>query len=473
MATNGALLRRAHRNNGVVKPQKAGQGNYIYMRFATAADNSPTWGTVGRDKWLRKFWKTEDMLASAVSSTASRYAGIKWDLTGGVRTAEVVRQKLHLSEHGKGWQHLIIPTVIDALTQENGGWIEVYREGPRWDDTWVQLNHLDSARCHRTGKWDQPIDYEDIDGKLHKMNWWQVLEFTDAPDPAEESRGMQLCAVSRVLRAAQIIRDISIYHHEKVSGQFNRQINIVNGVGKNVLSDALSEQRTDAANQGLLRYIQPVILPTLDHRANLSKITIDLAALPEGWDFDTFMRWYIVQLALAFQQDPQEFAPLPGQNLGSSQQSETLHMKERNKGPHLFMSKLEHQFNFLGIIPSNVNFIYGEQDSAVDMDKQKVSLMRAQELAILVKAGILTPPVAAQILADEGRLNPNYLKLLGTEDASTSITLPRIGSIPTVTGGVGGVDVSKTIVPSAVQTNRIGGGRTSNTTDEPATTGRL
>lgn len=490
MTANATLLRNAHKRNGVVRPRVYDQGSTngaiggvlgdaIYMRFAVAADGSPAWGTAGRDLWLRKFWKQEDMLASAVASTAARYAGIKWDLTGGVRTAEVVRQKLHLSEHGKGWKALIIPTVIDSLTQENGGWMEVYREGKAWDSPWTQLNHLDSARCHRTGRWEQPIDYVDDSGAIHKMNWWQVLELTDCPDPSEDARGMQLCAVSRVLRAAQIIRDIAIYNHEKISGQFNRRVTIVNGVGKNVLNEALGENRANAVNEGLLRYIQPVILPTLDHRANLSKIDIDLAALPEGWDFDIFMRWYIVQLALAFQQDPQEFAPLPGHNLGSSQQSETLHMKERNKGPNLFMSTIEHQFNFLGIIPDNVNFIYGEQDAAVDLDKQRVSLMRAQELALLVKAGILTPEIAAQILADEGRINYKYLKVMGINDLTAQETIPRIGAVPAVTGDTSGyskigdappgsLSSDKKVVPSASQPNRIGGGTTGSTTDNPA-----
>ena len=73
-------------------------------------------------------------------------------------------------------------------------------------------------------------------------------------------------------------------------------------------------------------------------------------------------KWDIAVLALAFLVDYQEFAPLPGGNLGTSAQSQVLHMKSRGKGPGLFMKLFAHFMNFGGVLPRSVTFEWDEQD---------------------------------------------------------------------------------------------------------------
>lgn len=455
--------REAARTNSVVRPLRAGRRPvYLIPHIASIADGAPQWGHSSRDKYLRNFYRGEDFIASATFTMAARYAGLPFSLYGGPRTVPEVRRMLHASEHGKGIHTLWSKVATDGLTTDNGGWVEVYREKNSPEAIPTQLNHLDSLRCHRTGDWENPIEYEDSAGKLHKMAWYQVMEFTDFPQPDEDKYGLGFCAVSRILRAAQVLRDISIYEHEKISGQFNKRITVVNGLGPRQVKDVLEEQRVEARAQGFLRYIQPAIMSSVDPRAPLAKIDIDLAMLPESWDLETFMRWMVVKVGMAYGEDPQEFAPLPGNNLGSSQQSEILHLKGKSKGPNLWMKSWEHQLPYQGVIPGNVTFRFGEQDTMVSVDQQRSRLMRAQELAILVKAGIIHPAVAAQMLADEGALDNRYLEIMGYPDVITDVQIEDTG--PLAVGGTH--NPAKLMVPSAAQPERTGGGMASSTSSD-------
>ena len=162
--------------------------------------------------------------------------------------------------------------------------------------------------------------------------------------------------------------------------------------------------------------MESLIIGSVDPTAHVDVATIMLAALPDGFDYETFMRWYVNQLALAFGNDYQEYAPLPGGNLGTSQQSQTLHLKSRAKGPRLFMKIIERAMNFTGVLPRNVKFVYGDQDITEDMDRTKLATMRAEERAIRIKSGEIDVRVARELAVAAGDLDEEYLTELETAD---------------------------------------------------------
>ena len=399
-------------------------GDYI-ISLSSVADDIPVWGTfpATRDKALRDFWPTEPILASAIFSTASKYAAFGWSLVGPPRTQEIVRRILHGVEFGKGWMYFILKVITDLFTADNGAFIEVVRSDDSPLAPVVSLNHLDSSRCRRTGARQTPVIYYDIDGNAHALKWYQVITLEEFPSPIERYRGLQYCCVTRLLRAAQIMRDISVYKREKISGRFSGSIHLVSGVQKKSIDDAMRQHQENASNKGLTRYIQPLVIASLDPTAEITKQTIELASLPDHFDEDTSMRIYVNQLALAFAGDYQDYAPLPAGNLGTSQQSQILHLKSRGKGPALFMSLVEHSFNFHGVMPATVHFQFGEQDISADLATEEVKYKRAQTLKLHVDAGIITPEIARQILVDSGDLDTRYLKLVNESNATPDVTI--------------------------------------------------
>ncbi len=389
-------------------------GDEFVLNFASVADSFMPWGRAPkmRDRQLREFWPTEPILASALYSIVIRNAAFSWTLEGSPRTVELYQDILQAADFGKGWRHMMTKVGTDLFSQDNGAFIEIIRteDSPRAPT--VGLAHLDSFRCTRTPDPEFPVHYLDRKGNIHKMAWYQVVTLSEFPSPVETMFGIQLCAVSRVLRAAQYLRDISTYQREKVAGDNPNAIYLVGGIGSKVISDSMEQHKARQAERGMTRFIIPLIVGSLDPTATIAVETIDLKSLPDGFDTEDAMRWYINQLALGFGADYQDFAPLPGRGLGTSAQSMILHQKSRGRGPAMFMSMMEHALNFQGILPGNVLFRYDEQDVEADMEQAELEKTVAETLNLYVKNGTITPAASRQILLDRGMLSQEVFDTL-------------------------------------------------------------
>lgn len=424
---------------GFELPQLAGYS--LVAQFADAADTIPMWGIQPglRDRALRAFWPGEPVFSSALYGTVARYAAFGWSLKGGPRTVSKMQDILHGAEHGRGWIPFITQVLIDLYTQDNGAFIEVVRAGRSPTSPVVELNHLDSGRCVRTGKWDNPVIYYDIAGAGHEMPYYNVIPLAEFPSPNENFRGIQYSALTRCLRAAQVMREIQVYQREKVSGRFTKAVHLVSGVPTRMIEDAIKQHQNAADDQGLLRYIQPVIIGSLDPTATVTAATIDLATLPDNFDQEVFMKWYITQLAMSFGTDYQDLAPLPGRAGGGGATGQTAtvsHASSRGKGPALFMRTLEHALNWHGVMPSNVQFEFGEQDRGAEYERILLMKEYALTLQILVVAGVVTTQVARQLLADRGFLDVSYLELMGDINVTDTITQPGSDEVPPIPSGI-------------------------------------
>lgn len=414
-----------------------GTGDFI-LNFATVADGLIPWGTTvaARDRQLRVFWPSEPMLASAIYSTCAKYAGIEFNLEGPPRVVGQLQRILNGVQFGQGWIAMWMRVLEDLFTQDNGAFIEIVRIHDRPDSPTVSMNHLDANRCARTGSRDEPVIYYDLRGMGHKLKWYQVMDLSEFPSANEVLRGIQYCAVTRMLRAAQIMRDIGIYKQEKVSGKFNRGMYFVGGVQQKTIRDVLAQQRAASTETGMLRYVDPVVIAALDPGAAVSVAAIEFAKLPDNFDEQETFRQYVNQLALAFGGDYQDFSPLPGGNLGTSQQSATLHMKARNKGARLFMKMIEHRFNYFGIIPNNVRFVYKDRDPSEQVVEAELQAIRAKTLSQLVLAGIITVEVARQLMADSDDLPYELMLKLNADKLSGRVDIQGGEPISSTPGAI-------------------------------------
>lgn len=365
-----------------------------------------------RDAELRSFWTTESWLASVVYSVSTRNASFVWEITGSDpsqpvprNTAYAVTKMLKNSNLGKGWRNLLLKTCNDLYTADNGAFWNIVRNGP--DQPTLNLVHLDSARCVRTGDPEFPVIYTDSRGREHLLKWWEVKSFEEMPSPIENAFDLQICAVSRCFLAAEIIQSIAVYKQEKVSGNFTRAIDIVSGPTQQNIEDGLMLAKEQILNKGLLRYSLPVIIPGLDPSATLSHIHLDLASLPDNFDEDTSFKWYVAQLAVAFGVDYQEIAPLMAGSLGSGQQGEIMHLKTHGKGPALIMGMIEDTLND-GILPKNVQFRFLEQDLRSESEKATARFTRSKDRSMRVKSGELDGAAARRIAVADGDL-PEWL----------------------------------------------------------------
>jgi len=453
------------------------------LQIASVADEAPSWPTLLRDQYLARFWPQEPFLAGAIFSVASRNASFRWEVTGPRRQATWAQKLLSQSDFGRGWQSLVMKLTVDLLTQSNGAFLEIIRPSrakmfsskssydavrvPHPDSgtpTWVPydrhsgkflhtlvhgkdfsisdspldlpvgLAQLDAQKCTRTDDPSRPVYYIDDEGRRHLLSSHQVVPLSEMPSPRKWHHGYQWCAVDRGLRLAQIIRDMLIYKHEKVSGRFARAIHLTN-IDSETIQDAVDQAEQNADNKGLIRYSQPIVAATLDPKAQPGIETIELASLPDGFSEDTSLRWYVAGLALDFGVDYGFLAPLPGNRLGTGTQAETAERQAKGKSSRLFINMMEHTINWSGILPRCTTFRFNTPDPFEESERDRALGRRARSLSILIKAGVITPEVAAQIAADTGDqvaaqiaadtgdLDPQYLALMGLADLTPIVTM--------------------------------------------------
>lgn len=114
------------------------------------------------------------------------------------------------------------------------------------------------------------------------------------------------------------------------------------------------------------------------------------------------MKWYISTLALGFVVDYQDFAPLPGGNIGSSSQSEILSQKSRAKGAATYMRAKMEAYKTYGVLPRNCEIVYDDKNQAEALEAQEVRTKAMEEYAISTRSYILTPAAARKDLVKRG-----------------------------------------------------------------------
>lgn len=383
----------------------------MLLWIAQRADGFTAWGSNPkiRDRELRAFLPTENMLISAHSIVCARNAALEWKVTGDEQTAEAAQQMLNNANYGMGWESFIIQLSHDLYAADNGAYVELIREAPREDAPVIGISTLDSVRCYQTGNPQFPIIYEDINGKMHRMPWFSIVQLMEMPSPITPAWGgpfyrLQYCAITRVLRAAQVLRSISIYKDEKVSGRFLRALHLISGVSEQSVQDAIARAHANADSAGLTAYIQPAMVGGVDPNTAIKHDTIELSSLPEGWDEEKSIRVYILALSMGYLTDYQEFAPLEGGNLGTSQQSEILHMKSKGKGPGLFQKLIGRLMNLHGVLPSNVLFEFDEPDIEAQKAEDEARKTRSETRALRITSGEIDVEAARQIAFEDGDL---------------------------------------------------------------------
>lgn len=431
-----------------------GEQNMLPLFFmAQSADEMIPWGTniKGRDVQLRNFIPTEPIFASALGIISARNASFSWKLDGPDRTVTKYHKILQQANFGKGWAHFISRLSVDLYTSDSGAFFEIIRDGNSPDSELVGIANLDAARCWATGIPEEPVIYQDRHGSYHRLQWFQVGHILEMPTPYELIPDIQFCALSRMLIACRRMRDIGTYLAEKVGGRNTRAIALLKGVTPEQVQAALSISKIQHDAERLYRFSMPVMVGSLDPKAEVGFDILELASLPDGFDLDLSEKQYIAQIAMAFMTDYQDFAPLPGGNLGTSAQSEVLHMKSRGKGPALFQKIVAEQVNW-NLIPANTEFLWDEQDPEADKQDADLRKTRGETRALRIASLEITPAAARQLAYDDGDLPLELLDQLNAPE--TDITEPGeilISELPTPTASETNTEAEDVTVDEGAQ----------------------
>lgn len=398
----------------------------LTFHIARVADEIPLYGNssgpLDRDKALDRFWRTEPILAGAIYSMCAKVAALDFELKGAEKAVSRCRSVLMSAHFGLGWVDFCQRVTQDYFVSDNGSMIELLRPDNSQPTSPVYgIAHLDSQRCRRTGEPETPIRYRTVSrgSKLRPLKWWQVITLADLPSTREELKGVGYCAVSRILRAAQILRDIGIRKRQKLAGKRVPAILFVQGIRRNAVKEALDTTMEEQRNRGESHYTAPAIVASPDPARPVDVKLIELAGLPDGYDEDTTLKWYIATLALGFGTDYNEFAPLPGGGLGTATQSTEMAARARGKGPGVILQQLEFAINWF-VLPDSVEFQFASTDPIAEAEKMQQRLQRGRDRAVRLQRGELTAEQALRLAVLDGDAPEEFLN---DEEQETQVDL--------------------------------------------------
>jgi len=208
---------------------------------------------------------------------------------------------------------------------------------------------------------------------------------------------------------AQILRDVATYKRQKLSGKRVPGLLFVQGIRETAVKSAIMRTEQDEITmRGRTLYTGPAIVAGPDPGMPLDAKLIELAGLPDGYDEDTLFKWYIATVALGFGTDYAEFAPLPGGNLGTASQVETMASRARGKGPGVLLQQFEHLMNF-NVLPGTQWFEFSSTDAAAEAARIGLRHERARERALRINSEELTRRQALRLAIAEGDAPEEFL----------------------------------------------------------------
>lgn len=388
--------------------------------LAGTADGIIPWGVAPtmRDRQLRAFVPRESLTMGAIGTCIATNEGLDWQLDGPPRTVARAQDVLHNAQWGEGWETWIGKISMDWYTQDKGFFTELVRDENKPEAPVIGFNHLDAARCWHTGNPETPVLYQDRLGKWHGLTYWQVVKGTEMPAPHETLYGLQYCALTRILHISQVVRNIFQLQLEKTGGRFDRAVHVLSGIGNEEFQAGLARARTISNDQGLERFSTPIVIPTIDPNAEPKLVTLALADLPDKFSetLDTYMKWYLSIIAMGLLRDYQDFAPMPGNGLGSSTQSQIMHSKSKGKGPAIFQKKIAHIFNFMGVIPKNCNFSWDESDIEEEASRATIFGNYSTAFGALIDAMVIDPEAARALMVKNKMMPQDMLDELNARE---------------------------------------------------------
>ena len=381
---------------------------------SNVADEIPQWSywPNQRDAYLRHFWKMEPILAGSIYAMMSRIETLKFEFVGKRRNMKKYYQKLGgLCSNGVGLSNVFGQTALALLTQDNGFFWYLHGGG-RPDRPLrgrvTDIRFLDQAQCWRSIDPEYPVIYQNpFTATYHRLHKTRVVCGSSMMQTDELARGIGFCAVSRVLAAAQIMRDIRQYKREKVGGKPSRGLLLMNGISVKQLAGALNDNKNAEDAVGYLKFKGVDTLAQINTKIEAD--LIDLASLPDNFNEVDDTNLYVNCVALGLGTDTREIwsATVTGATKGDA---ETTDRKAKGKGIGDLVRIITRAMNWhvLGE-DSGIEFEFDYADVEEKKAEAEVAQLRTDVYAVQVQSGAITPDEMRALSIADGILSASVL----------------------------------------------------------------
>lgn len=392
----------------------------LWINVSSEIDRFPDWSIYPgrRDRMIRRFWKKEPIVAGGTYSMVTRIQSMPLNIThtDSEEMSERFREEIiDQADLGNGFESLIGKSLIDYFTQDNGFFWELEGpgnpNGPRTGNILHGIHHLDAGQCFRTFDPEYPVLYVNpITAERHRLHRTRVLSRSNMTQPNETARGIGLSPIARALQQVQLARSILQYRYEKVSGNYRRGVIFGKGTTRQTLRRAMTRVDTEEELEDVLTYNGIPILVSME---GIELDMLDLSSLPDNFDLEKELNFYVYILSLCFGVDAREFWPATVSGATKADAS-VQHLKAKGKGLADALTTIEKAINSIAWEGLTVEYdhVDDEQDlQRVDIDKRTVEVYASAQ-----NAGFIDAREGRAHLIEEGVIKTDVVDSMDSMD---------------------------------------------------------
>lgn len=388
-------------------------GFSFIWNLANLADNLPRWGDLGRDDCLRALWKSDSILAGAMSSMTQKMISLGWTVSGTKNRARRLSRVMFTANDGKGHSDFMSKFTQDFLSTDRGAHVELGLDDL---NNVAAIWNIDAVDMIPRRDPEFPYWYTGGVKSPIKVGWGDVVNVKSMPSPSDHGTQMGFCAISRAARAARLLIALYEYDAEKLNNMPPQGLALISGMSERQVIDALKKYRLSLEQRE--QQIFPGVLWLASMTGNMDAKLIEFSTLPDSFSRQEVIQIYVYTLALDFGVDAREFWPAA---IAGATRADALvqAMKAKGKGPGELISVTERAINSR-MAPEGVVFRFDFQDDEEDSLKAELDLNRARVIGQLYTEPIrataeplLEKKEAREILARWGIIPRDMLEPAG------------------------------------------------------------
>jgi hypothetical protein len=361
----------------------------------------------------------ESLWAQSVATAVTKGAAWGWEASGEVALRRKRLQELLLYATAGVWVGWVpfVSAHLRSYLLTGRAIVEIERERSGYGSRVTGIHHLNPLRCRFTDDPRRPVEYIDRKGVVHRLEWWQVMMFGDNVDPTEGDMAQVSSAAERAyLNGITTMEAIHVYLYEKITGSKATSIEFIQGVTEKTLSDMIASNEAEQNGRGALMYKGIIAVP-IPGDIPVQRVSIPLAEMPDGFQFQEVRDNALVGYAAALQMDVNDLDPRIAQRtgLGTGAQSTILDEKTRGKGLAAWREDFTQQIHRL-VAGSATTFAWSEDSTDDELKTEQLAMARQNRFKLMVEAGLLTTEQAKNMSVDAGDMPREYLETDETAD---------------------------------------------------------